>query len=74
MKSPISRILYFFDLLLLPFVYISAGILKRIRRVGVSRMPRCKNALVKVGVFPIRDHYYEPQFDYRELKQPLSAR
>ena len=74
MKSPISRILYFFDLLLLPFVYISAGILKRIRRAGVSRMPRCKNALVKVGVFPIRDHYYEPQFDYRQFKTAFITR
>ena len=29
-------------------------------------MPLCKNALFKVGVFPIRDHYYEPQFDNRK--------
>ena len=27
---------------------------------------------MKIGVFPIVDHYYEPQFDFRKLKQPLS--
>lgn len=25
-----------------------------------------------VGVFPIRNHYYEPQFDFRELRESLS--
>ena len=28
-------------------------------------MPLCKNAMIRVGVFPIRNHYYEPQFDNR---------
>jgi len=27
-------------------------------------MPYCKNALINIGVFPIENHYYEPQFDY----------
>ena len=27
---------------------------------------------MKIGVFPIRDHYYEPQFDNRNPKQPFS--
>jgi hypothetical protein len=35
-------------------------------------LPGCKNTLMKIGVFPIRNHYYEPQFDHRKLKQPLS--
>lgn len=34
-------------------------------------MPHCKNTLMKIGVFPIRDHYYEPQFNYRNLKKSL---
>lgn len=49
----------------MPFVYIAAWLLKSIRRTGVHRLPHCKNALMNVGVFPIRNHYYEPQFDYR---------
>lgn len=35
-------------------------------------MSRCKNALLNVGVFPIRDHYYEPQFNHRNTKQAFS--
>jgi hypothetical protein len=31
-----------------------------------------QKALLKLGVFPIRDHYYEPQFDYWQIKQPFS--
>jgi predicted O-methyltransferase YrrM len=35
----------------------------------VARLPRCRDVLVAVGVFPIRDHYYEPQFDLRGLRR-----
>ena len=27
---------------------------------------------MRIGVFPIRNHYYEPQFDNRKTKQPFS--
>lgn len=27
---------------------------------------------MRIGVFPIRNHYYEPQFDHRQRKQPFS--
>ena len=54
------------DVMFVIFTYPSAFLLKLIRRAGVDRMPLCKNALFKVGVFPIRDHYYEPQFDNRK--------
>lgn len=72
MKKFILRILPLADILLAPFVYPAAWLLKNVRRVGVQRLPNCKNALMKIGVFPIRNHYYEPQFDYRNNKQPLS--
>lgn len=72
MKKFILRILPLADILLVPFVYPAAWLLKNVRRVGVQRLPNCKNALMKIGVFPIRNHYYEPQFDYRNNKQPLS--
>jgi len=54
------------DVMFVIFTYPSAFLLKLIRRAGVNRMPLCKNALFKVGVFPILDHYYEPQFDNRK--------
>jgi len=53
------------DIVLSLLVYPSAWLLKSIRAMGVYRMPHCKNVLLNVGVFPIRDHYYEPRFDHR---------
>jgi hypothetical protein len=53
------------DIALAPLTYIAGCILKLVRRAGVHRLPKCKNALLKVGVFPIRNHYHEPRFDYR---------
>lgn len=72
MKRLIRKVLPVIDFLLVPFVYPSAWLLKNVRRAGVQNLPHCKNALMKIGVFPIIDHYYEPQFDNRNLKQPLS--
>lgn len=60
------------DAALFPVVYLSAWFLKNIRRAGVEELPFCKRALLSVGVFPIRNHYYEPQFDFRNTKTPFS--
>jgi predicted O-methyltransferase YrrM len=59
------------DLLLAPFVLLAACLLKLVRRVGVYRMTISRAILRRVGVFPIRDHYYEPMFDPRHLRRPL---
>jgi len=71
-KRLVKALLPLVDVLLLPFVFLSAWILKGVRRAGVQRLPVCKRALLAVGVFPIRGHYYEPQFDYRDVHRPLS--
>jgi len=60
------------DLLFTPFVFISAVILYMVRLIGVQRLPISKKALLKVGVMPVRNHYYEPLFDKRNLSKPLS--
>ncbi len=60
------------DILLIPFVYPAAWLLKNIRRGGVWRLPHCKNAFMNVGVFPIRAHYYEPQFNNQNPNPPFS--
>ena len=61
------------DLLLSPFVLLAAGLMKLVRRVGVYRMHISHAILRKVGVFPIRDHYYEPMFHPRHLTKRLDA-
>jgi hypothetical protein len=71
-RKLISRLLPVVDVLLLPFVYPSAWLLRKVRGAGLHRLPNCRNALTRVGVFPIRDHYYEPQFDHRKPRQPFS--
>jgi len=68
----ILRILPVIDILLAPLVYPAAWLLKIVRRAGIHRLPFCKSVLLKIGVFPVRNHYYEPQFDYRKKKQSLS--
>jgi hypothetical protein len=71
LKKLIRKLIPYTDIFLVPFVYPSAWLLKNIRKIGVQRLPLCKNALFNVGVFPIRNHYYEPQFDMREMKHPF---
>ncbi|NNE09632.1 MAG: class I SAM-dependent methyltransferase [Gemmatimonadetes bacterium] len=66
------RLLPLLDIVVLPFLVVSAMLLKAVRRAGVRRMPLCRAALLNIGVFPIRDHYYEPQFDHRNHGQSFS--
>jgi hypothetical protein len=58
--------------LIAPLVCVSALILKTVRRIGVHRLPASRSVLLKIGVFPIRNHFYEPQFDYRKIMKPFS--
>jgi len=68
----LKKVIPFTDMFLLPLVYPAAFILKIIRKAGVQRLPLCKKALINVGVFPITNHYYEPQFDMSSIKRPFS--
>jgi predicted O-methyltransferase YrrM len=67
-----SKLVPLVDLVAWPLVYPAAFLLKVVRCAGVARMPWCRKALMQVGVFPIHRHYYEPQFDHRSLRRPLS--
>jgi len=72
MKKLKNKILPVADIILMPLTYPAAWLLKNIRRAGVHRLPLCKRALMNVGVFPIRNHYYEPQFDNQSPKPDFS--
>jgi len=69
----IVRFLPKVDALLFPFVFISALFLRMVREAGVVRMPYSKKALLRAKCFPIRDHYFEPLFDKKYLRYPLSS-
>lgn len=75
MKSSIKKIVILsvrlIDVLFAPITFLSAVWLKVIRRAGVYRMKVSKGIFIKVGVFPIRDHYYEPMFNSSHLAKSL---
>lgn len=53
-----------YDILLVPFSYLYLPFLKQTRRFGVQNFPLHKKAFRRLGVFPLQDHYYEPQFTF----------
>lgn len=66
MKKILLLLSPIFDLLLVPFVWVSAGIMKLVRAWGIGRLPISKSTLLNVGVFPVLDHFYEPKFNYTD--------
>ncbi|MDZ4202894.1 MAG: class I SAM-dependent methyltransferase [Gallionella sp.] len=54
------------DLILAPLVFVSAVLMRVVRRFGIWRMPISKAIFNRVGVYPIRDHYYEPMYNYKK--------
>ena len=72
LKGLVRRLLPVVDLLLAPLVYPAALLLKGVRLAGVDLMPLCRRVLFHVGVFPLRNHYYEPQFDHSRSRRPFS--
>ncbi|QXE92339.1 class I SAM-dependent methyltransferase [Geomonas subterranea] len=69
----VHRVLPLLEICLAPFTFLGALLFAFIRRAGIQRMPLTRRILFKVGVFPVVRHYYEPQFDCRGLRHPLSA-
>lgn len=62
------------DIILLPVFYPAACLMKLVRKAGVNRLPLCKRILMHVGVFPVRDHYYEPLFNSDKLEEVLGKK
>lgn len=50
------------DVIISPVVFLSSWLLKYIRSKGLERFPLSRKIFRKVGMFPIIDHYYEPNF------------
>lgn len=67
----IERIISFCDFLLMPLTFVSAILFLVIRRLGIQKMIWSKKIFMKIGIFPIRDHYYEPFFNPGHLRMSL---
>ena len=77
MKSFLKRALAMFrwpiDLLLSILIVPAAHLLLLYRKAGAAQLPMTTKRLKGIGVFPIRNHFYEPLFDDRLLMRPLDA-
>ena len=71
MRTVRELLLGLVDVLGSPATAIAGGWLRLLRRIGVQRLPVSRRVLYGVGVFPVRDHYYEPAFHPRHLGLPL---
>jgi hypothetical protein len=69
MRKQIASII---DILFAPLIAASALTLKLVRRLGVELMPVSRALFRRVGVFPIRDHYYEPLFNPEHLNSSFA--
>ncbi len=52
------------DVVLSPLTFAGGAWLAIVRRYGVCKLPLTRSLLAWIGVFPIRDHYYEPMFNF----------
>lgn len=71
MKRLLKSCAFIIDIVISPLVFFSGLILLYVRRAGVQRMPFSKKLFQRIGIFPIRDHYYEPMFNPQHLKRSL---
>ena len=40
-------------------------------KLGPKRLSKSREILKKIGIYPIKDHYYEPLFNHKHLKKSL---
>ncbi len=71
-KAFLLRLKVPIDVLFAAFTVPSALLFLAVRRVGVRNLRLTRKVLLKIGVFPIRDHYYEPLFNPDHLHHKLS--
>jgi len=57
----------FFSVILIP----ASIIMLLYRRFGSHKLLLSKNILNYFGIFPLRNHYYEPLFNFKQLKKKL---
>jgi len=55
-----------------PLTFAAAAEMKLLRRLGTARTPISRWIFDHVGVFPVRNHYYEPLFDSRRLSEAMT--
>lgn len=62
------------DIIFAPLVLVVAAILRQVRKTGLYKRPVCRRVFELFGVFPLRDHYYEPLYRTRGLDPAFRER
>lgn len=61
------------DLFLVPFLVIAAAPMRVFRKIGPQFAPRSRAILRRMGVWPLRRHYYDPLFHPGDLSKSLHS-
>ena len=72
-KSILTALLHLIDLAASILVIPAAHLLLIYRKTGSGRLPRTTSRLKSIGLFPVRNHYYEPLFVDKLLSRPLDS-
>ena len=72
LKKLVSALIPLCEILYLPLLVISGLVMWLYRRTGSKRLKLSTKILKRIGIFPIRDHYYEPLFNDAYLSRNLN--
>jgi predicted O-methyltransferase YrrM len=61
------------DLIAAPLTFLATLYLAALRRGSIRNLPVARALFRWLGIYPIRDHYYEPLFVPRHLLRPLGG-
>jgi hypothetical protein len=61
------------DLALSPFILAGGGAMKLARHLGIHGLHLSRSILLGLGIYPLREHYYDPIFNHARLRKPLTA-
>ena len=74
MKKIINFLKYPIDFFLSVLLVPASIVMIIFKKIGSSKLNFSRNILLKIGIFPIIDHYYEPQFNFENLKKKLDEK
>lgn len=72
MKFIIKKLIPLIDPLIAILLIPACFIMKGIRQTGIQRWSLCRGMFRQIGLFPIRNHYYEPQFIFQNSQHDFS--
>jgi predicted O-methyltransferase YrrM len=72
-RDRIAPMTPYLDVMLAPTTLAAAVQMRVVREIGIERLHACRGLFESLGVFPLRDHYYEPLFRTKPLRGKLDV-